>query len=83
MLEFELSGPLTDEQEAEAKRIFERLGQVFDEERMRMSRLMASKPNNRLFGQAEFELRDRLHALGVKALEAAADERQKKGLPGC
>jgi hypothetical protein len=37
---------------------------------------LASGP---LFGQKEFELRDQVHDLGAKALEAAADERQKKG----
>jgi hypothetical protein len=44
-----------------------------------MSRFMASKPNHQLFGQTEFELRDRVHAMGVLVLETAADERQKKG----
>jgi hypothetical protein len=44
-----------------------------------MARLMASKANHQLFGQTEFELRDRVHELGAKALEVAADERQKKG----
>ena len=32
-----------------------------------------------LFGQTEFDLRDRVHALGARVLETAADERQKKG----
>ncbi len=41
-----------------------------------MARVLASGP---LFGKKEFELRDRVHSLGAKALEAAADERQKKG----
>jgi hypothetical protein len=51
----------------------------FDEELKSMARLMASKANHQLFGQTEFELRDRVHELGAKALEVAADERQKKG----
>ena len=46
---------------------------------MRIARLMACKGNSELFGQTEFELRDQVHDLGAKALEAAADERQKKG----
>jgi hypothetical protein len=41
--------------------------------------LLAGKDNSQLFGQTEFELRDRVHALGARALEAVADERQKKG----
>jgi len=56
--------------------LFERLGPLFEEERVRMARALASGP---LFGQKEYELRDQVHDLGAKALEAAADERQKKG----
>lgn len=70
---------LNEEQEAEAQRIYERLRGAFDEELKTMSRFMASKPNNQLFGQTEFELRDRVHELGARVLETAADERQKKG----
>ena len=79
MREFKRQPELKDEQEAEAKQIYDRLEQVFDEERMRIARLMASKGNSELFGQTEFELRDRVHELGARALEATADERQKKG----
>lgn len=70
---------LNDEQEAEAERIYERLRGAFDEELRRMARLMASRPNKALFGETEFELRDRVHELGARVLETAADERQKKG----
>jgi hypothetical protein len=70
---------LDDEQEAEAQRIYERLRGAFDEELKTMARFMASKPNNRLFGETEFELRDRVHELGARVLETAAQERQKKG----
>ena len=70
---------LDEEQEAEAQRIYERLQGAFDEELKSMARLMASKANHRLFGETEFELRDRVHELGARALEVAADERQKKG----
>ena len=70
---------LSTEQQAEAERIYERLGPLFEEERMRMARLLASKGNSELFGKTEYELRDRVHQLGAKTLEAAADERQKKG----
>jgi len=70
---------LSEEQEAEAQRIYERLRGAFDEELKTMARFMASKPNDQLFGQTEFELRDRVHELGARVLETAADERQKKG----
>jgi hypothetical protein len=58
------------------RRIYERLEPLFEQERLRMARALASGP---LFGKKEFELRDRVHDLGAKALEVAADERQKKG----
>lgn len=79
MLRSKPSIELDEEQEAEAQRIYERLQGAFDEELKSMARLMASKANHQLFGQTEFELRDRVHELGAKALEVAADERQKKG----
>jgi hypothetical protein len=74
---------LSSEQQAEADRIYERLGNVFDEERRRLARLLASKASSELFGETEYEVRDRVHALGARALETAANERQKKGLRGC
>lgn len=67
------------EQEAEAQRIYERLEAALDQERLRMARLLTSKGNHELFGQTEHELRDRVHELGARVLEAAANERQKKG----
>lgn len=70
---------LNGDQEAEAQRIYERLEAAFDQERMRMARLMASKGNHELFGQTEYEVRDRVHDLGARVLETAAAERQKKG----
>lgn len=70
---------LNEEQQAEAQRIYERLRGAFDEELKSMAQFMASKANHQLFGQTEFELRDRVHELGARVLETAADERQKKG----
>lgn len=61
---------------ASEQAIYDRLGPLFEQERLRMARALASGP---LFGQKEFELRDQVHDLGAKALEVAADERQKKG----
>ena len=64
---------------AEEQRVYELLGKVSDQELRRMAKLLAGKGDSELFGQTEFELRDRVHALGARALEAVADERQKKG----
>ena len=46
---------------------------------MRLAKSLASKKDEELFGRNEYELRDRVHELGAKALEIAANERQKKG----
>lgn len=64
---------------AEEQRIYELLGKVSDQELRRMAKLLASKGDHELFGRTEFELRDRVHALGARALEAVAAERQKRG----
>lgn len=75
---------LSEEQQAEARRIHERLGPLYEEELVRMACFLASKGDPELFGKTEYELRDRLHRLGAQTLEAAADERQKKGgIRGC
>ena len=59
--------------------LYERLEGCFEQERKRVAKLLADKDDSNLFGQTEYDLRDRVHALGAKALEAVADERQKKG----
>lgn len=64
---------------AEEQVLFERLGPLFEAERLRLAKSLASKKDEELFGRNEYELRDRVHELGAKALEIAANERQKKG----
>jgi hypothetical protein len=44
--------------------------------------LLMSKPDAELFGKTEFELRDRVHAIGAQALETALQERKKGGTTG-
>jgi hypothetical protein len=70
---------LTPEQEAEALRIFERLKETADADLMAMARLLASKSDGEIFGQAELEVRDRVHGIGAKALESALAGRKKGG----
>ncbi len=64
---------------AEERVVYERLEPLFEEERLRMAKALASKADSELFGANEFEVRDRVHELGAKALQIAANERQKKG----
>lgn len=70
---------LTPDQEAEARRIFEVLKGAVDADLMGMARLLASKDTGELFGRTEFEVRDRVHAIGAKALETALAGRKKGG----
>jgi hypothetical protein len=63
----------------EEQLLYERLEGCFEQERKRVAKLLADKDDSNLFGQTEYDLRDRVHALGAKALEVVADERQKKG----
>ena len=64
---------------ADEQVLFERLGPLFEAERLRLAKSLASKKDEELFGRNEYELRDRVHELGAKALEIAANARQKKG----
>lgn len=69
---------------AEEQLLYERLGPLFEQERLRMAKALASKKDSELFGANEYEVRDRVHELGAKALEVAANERQEKGrVRGC
>ena len=70
---------LTTEQKQEAEQIYQQVKAAFDAEARRLAQIMAAKPNGKIFGQTEFEVRDRVHALGARVLEAAADVRVKKG----
>ena len=60
--------------------LFERLKPLYEQEAVRMAKAMASKKDEEMFGKNEYEIRDRVHELGAKALEIAVNERQKKGL---
>ena len=70
---------LNESQQAEADLIYQRIRTAFDDEARRLAQLMASKETRHLFGQTEYQIRDRVHALGAQVLEAAAEERIKNG----
>lgn len=63
----------------EEQRIYDLLGDCFEQERRRIAKALSGTDDSTLFGQTEFDLRDRVHALGAKALEVVADDHQKKG----
>jgi predicted GNAT family N-acyltransferase len=70
---------LSAEQEAEAQRIYGILKEKADQDLLALARLLASKPDRELLGRTEFEVRDRVHQIGAKAVETALCERKKGG----
>jgi len=74
--------PLTPEQAEAAERIYQVLRSACDDEIRQIARLLASKPDDKLLGQTEFEVRDRVHRIGAKAIETALNERKKGGTKG-
>lgn len=70
---------LTEEEFAEAQRVFEVAEKAVADELWRMSCLMASKKNGEMLGETEFTLRDMVHRVGAIVLEAAVNGRCKKG----
>ena len=73
---------LTPEQAADAERIYQALHAASEEEHWRIAQLLASRGDDRLFGQAEHEVRDLVHKTGAKAIQAALDGRKKGGTGG-
>src|SRR6516164_8357965 len=76
------SSPLTPEQAEQAERIFQSLRQAVESDLRSLAELLASKPDRQLLGQTEFEVRDRVHTIGAKAIETALKERKKGGTRG-
>jgi hypothetical protein len=68
---------LTPEQIADAERIYQTLHQASEEEHWRIAQLLASRRDDQLLGQTEYEVRDLVHKAGVKAIQAALDGRKK------
>jgi hypothetical protein len=71
--------PLTPEQQAEAQRIYEALRQAADADLRAVAELLAGKPDAQLLGATEFEVRDKVHGIGAKAIQAALQGREKGG----
>jgi hypothetical protein len=73
---------LTPEQAANAERIYQTLRQATEDEHWRLAQLLASKSDSELLGATEFEVRDIVHEVGAKAIEAALDGRKKGATEG-
>ena len=73
---------LSAEQEQEAQRVGKILQEKLAGDIMQLARLFVSKKDSEIFGKTEFEVRDRVHQLGAKAIETVLDERKKGGTKG-
>ena len=73
---------LTPEQRDEADRIKQRLLAVVEDEIQGIAELLASKPDRQILGEAEFQVRDRVHKIGAQAIQTALDERKKGATKG-
>jgi hypothetical protein len=69
---------LTPEQEAHAQELAETMLKALEGDVLQMTRLLASKPDHQVLGQTEFQIRDLVHQIGAKALQAELEARQKK-----
>jgi hypothetical protein len=75
----DLDVELTAEQEEEAARIEDILVGKARAEARYIARLVASKQNQELFGETEFQIRDAVHRIGAAGLDAALELRKKGG----
>ena len=69
---------LTPEQEAHAQELAKALAPALEAELLQMTRLLASKPDQQVFGETEFQIRDIVHRIGTQTIQAELDARQKK-----
>ncbi len=73
---------LTPEQAETAERIYQALRPACDAELRQIAQLLASKPDHQILGKTEFEVRDRVHTIGAKAIETALNGRKKGATKG-
>lgn len=71
---------LDEQRQAEVERLEELVLAKMRAEARKMAELLASKPNQELFGATEFALRDVCLEFGCGMLEAALEERKKRGI---
>jgi hypothetical protein len=73
---------LNAEQEQEAQRVGKILQEKMAGDILELTRLLVSKKDSEIFGKTEFEVRDRVHQLGAKAMQTVLEERKKGGTKG-
>lgn len=74
-----MSAILTEAQRSEVARIQDIVMAKVRVEVAAMAEMMVLKSNGEFFGETEFVLRDRCHTIGGHVLDAALEERKKRG----
>jgi hypothetical protein len=69
---------LTPQQEAHAQELAKFVLKTMEQDVLQMTRLLASKPDHQVLGPTEFQIRDLVHQIGAKAIQAELETRQKK-----
>src|SRR5438874_631436 len=67
---------LPPDPEQEAQALAARIRQAVDEELLQLARLLVSKPEDQIFGQTEFQVRDIVHRVGAPALQTHLAEKK-------
>jgi hypothetical protein len=67
---------LTAEQENEAKLLEVKIRKALDQEISEIARVLVSSPENELFGQTEFQIRDLLLRAGARSYEEHLREKK-------
>ena len=70
---------LPEEQARRAEQLYESLKSATEHDLKAIAELLATRPDDQLFGQTEFDLRQIVHRLGAEALQTAAEQRKKGG----
>ena len=73
---------LSPEQAKRAEQIFQSLRQETEADLRGLAELLASKDDGQILGATEFEVRDRVHEIGAKAIETALNQRKRGGIEG-
>ena len=68
----------TPEQLADAAALHAVMMEAIGDDLAALSALLATKSDATMFGETEFQVRDLVHALGAKAIQAAADAQKKR-----
>ena len=67
----------TPEQQANAATLHACMMEAVGDDLAALSALLATKTDATLFGDTEFQVRDLVHAIGAKAIQAAVDAQKK------